>query len=84
MGWIKRIQAARVAMHPGPYTVDVSENIGTTGFGTMNGARYRVVVKDRDGAPAKVAYALTYKAAYATGRRYADKMERLAEYASVE
>lgn len=82
MGLFKRLREAKAQLHPGPYSVDVTENIGTTGRGVTNGMRYRVVVTAADGYPVKVDYSLTYRTAYIIGRKYADKLEAAAPEAA--
>lgn len=79
MGFLKRIRAAKAELHPGPYSISVEENLGFSGMGTTKNLRYRVVVTDANGAPAKVDYSMTYKTAYAVGARYAAKLEKAAD-----
>jgi hypothetical protein len=81
MGILRRLRAARAELHPGPYTIDVQENIGTTGAGVFNGERYRVVITDANGAPVKVMYSLTYKTAYMIASNYVGKLEKAADAA---
>lgn len=81
MGILKRLRAARAQLHPGPYAIDVQENIGTTGAGMFNGERYRVIITDANGEPVKVFYAITYKSGYQIAARYIAKLNQAAEAA---
>lgn len=69
------LREAKAQEHPGPYTITVVENIGTTGAGLFDSCRYRWTVTDGNGRPAKVGYGMTHKTSHLDAEHYVSKLE---------
>lgn len=60
---------------PDHFRVDVTENIGTTGFGSLNNFRYRfTVVRISNGEPMKTGYGITQRSAWDAGQKVVQKL----------
>lgn len=61
----------------GPWSVEVEENINTSGFGTTRGMKYRGVVR-LDGEIMKVMHDFTMKGAQRQGNQYVERKKKKA------
>lgn len=58
------------------YSYEVTENIGTTGFGTSNLLRYRWHIRNKAGQIVKSGYSLTATLADMDARNQCERLER--------
>jgi hypothetical protein len=74
MGMIKNYRRKYAEKHPGPWSVEITENYNTS-IGQIGGGwtKYRAVIRDRDGKPLRVLQGPSYRMLHRGAEKHAER-----------